>query len=79
MVEDPEAGRPHVLRVLRPGLDRREWGLRRLDYLSYFLLDRRFASLFERYRYSAQVGEYWVFTRLPDGAPPAAAWQQPAV
>jgi hypothetical protein len=34
--------------------------------------------VFERYRYSAQVGEYWVFTRLPDGAPAAGPWQRPA-
>jgi hypothetical protein len=78
VVEDLEAGRPQVLLVLRPGLDRREWGLRRLDFLSYFLRDRRFASLFERYRYSADVGEYWVFTRLADDAPPGARWQRPA-
>jgi hypothetical protein len=79
VVQDLEAGRPRVLLVLRPGLDRREWGLRRIDFLSYFLRDRRFQSLFERYRYSAQVGEYWVFTRLPDHAPPAGPWQPPAV
>jgi hypothetical protein len=80
VVEDLRNGRPELLVVLRPGLDRREWGLRRLDFLAYFLRDQRFASLFERYRYWRRVGEYWVFIRVPDDAAAAPpAWKPPAI
>jgi hypothetical protein len=72
VVEDLERERPRVLLVLRPAPDRREWRLRRLDFLEYFGRDPRFAGLFERYQYGGTVGQYWVFDRLPDGAPPAA-------
>ncbi|HUF36793.1 MAG TPA: hypothetical protein VMN37_12635 [Gemmatimonadales bacterium] len=69
VVEDLEAGRPRLLLVLRPAPDRREWGLRRLDFLKYFGQDPRFARLFARYRHTGTIGEYWLFERLPDGAP----------
>jgi hypothetical protein len=69
VVEDLELGRPRMLVVLRPAPDRREWGLRRLDFLKYFGRDPRFAALFARYRYTGTIGEYWLFDRLPDEAP----------
>jgi hypothetical protein len=71
VIEDFERGRPRVVLVLRPAPDRPPWRLRRLDFLRYFGRDARFARLFERYAYAGTVGEYWIFDRLPDGAPPA--------
>ncbi len=69
VVEDFARGAPRLLLVLRPAPDRREWGLRRLDFLEYFGRDPRFAALFARYRYAGTTGEYWLFERLPAGAP----------
>jgi hypothetical protein len=69
VVEDFAQGRPAVLLVLRPAPDRREWRLRRLDFLEYFGRDPRFAALFARYRHTGAIGEYWLFERLPEGAP----------
>lgn len=77
VIADLRAGEPGVLLVLRPGPDRRQWGLRRLDFLGYFQRDTRFAAWFQRYRFLAQVGEYWVFVRAPDGAPPSQPWRRP--
>jgi hypothetical protein len=61
-----------MLIVLRPAPDRREWGLRRLNFIAYFMRDARFAQLFSRYEFAEEIGQYWVFERLPDGTPPAA-------
>ena len=69
VVEDLEAGQPRLLLVLRPAPDQPGWGLRRLDFLKYFGQDPRFARLFARYRYVEMIGEYWLFERLPVGAP----------
>lgn len=70
VVEDLARRRPALLLVLRPAPDVRSWRLRRLDFLQYFGADPRFAALFERYRYKDSVGQYWVFERIPDSAPP---------
>lgn len=79
VIEDLRVGRPNVILVLRPGPDQFRWGLRRLDFLAYFLRDPRFASLLQRYAYAQQLGEYWVFQRLPDRAPPSGPWTRPAL
>jgi hypothetical protein len=63
--------RPALLLVLAPAPDSPEWGLRRIDLLTYFQRDPRFAEQFGRYRYLRTIGQYWVFERLPEGAPPA--------
>jgi hypothetical protein len=75
VVEDLAHRRPRMLIVLRPAPDRREWGLRRLDFIAYYMRDTRFARLFSRYRFAAETGQYWIFERLPDDAPPAAPWR----
>ncbi len=70
VVEDLDRERPHLLLALRPGPDHPKWGLRRLDFLAYFLRNEAFERLFARYSYLGQVGEYWLFKRLPEDAPP---------
>lgn len=70
VVDDLARERPGLVLALRPGPDRPEWGLRRLDFIGYFLRDPRFKRLFSRYRYVGEVGEYWLFERLPEHAPP---------
>ncbi len=77
VVEDLARG-PRMLLVLRPAPDQRKWGLRRLDFIAYFMRDPRFARLFSRYRFVQEIGEYWTFERLPDTAPPEAPWRRPA-
>ncbi len=77
VVEDL-ARRPRMLLVLRPAPDQREWGLRRLDFIAYFMRDPRFARLFSRYKFVEEIGEYWTFDRLPETAPPEAPWRRPA-
>lgn len=79
VIEDLQVGRPNVILVLRPGPDRFRWGLRRIDFLAYFLRDPRFAALFQRYAYMEQLGEYWLFERLPEQAPPSMPWKHPAI
>jgi len=70
VVEDLERRRPRLLLVLTPGPDRPKWGLRRLDYLAYFGQNPEFVRGFQRYRYVQPVGQYWMFERIPDAAPP---------
>jgi hypothetical protein len=70
VVEDLERRRPRLLLVLTPGPDRPKWGLRRLDYLAYFGQTPEFVRSFERYRYVQPVGQYWLFERIPESAPP---------
>jgi hypothetical protein len=77
VVEDLARG-PRLLLVLRPAPDQRKWGLRRLDFIAYFIRDPRFARLFMRYRFVQEIGEYWTFERLPDSAPPEAPGRRPA-
>jgi hypothetical protein len=77
VVEDL-ARRPRMLLVLRPAPDQRAWGLRRLDFIAYFMRDARFARLFSRYRFAKEIGEYWTFDRLPETAPPEAPWRRSA-
>lgn len=75
VVEDLARRRPRMLIVLRPAPDRREWGLRRLDFLAYFMHDARFERLFARYNFAGEIGQYWIFERLPDAAPPGVPWR----
>lgn len=70
VVEDLARERPRLILVLRPAPDHPEWRLRRLDFIAYFLRDPRFEGLFSRYRYLRETGEYWLFERLPEDAPP---------
>jgi hypothetical protein len=67
LVEDVARTRPSLALVLRPGPDRPEWGLRRLDFLAYLNGDPRFARLWSEFTYAGQVGEYWVFRRAHPG------------
>jgi hypothetical protein len=69
VVEDLERASPTMILALRPGPDRPPYGLRRLDFIEYFLRDRRFARLFRRYTFERQVGQYWIFRLVPDGTP----------
>jgi hypothetical protein len=71
VVEDLGRERPRLIVALRPAPDRPEWKLRRLNFIAYFLRDPRFARLFSRYRFVGEVGEYWLFERLPEDAAPA--------
>jgi hypothetical protein len=73
MTTDLARNRPVLLVVLMPAPDRPEWGLRRIDLLGYLTRNPAFATEFERYRYARSVGQYWIFERLPEGAPPAPA------
>jgi hypothetical protein len=75
---DLVAGRPRLLLVLRHARDVPENGYRRLNYVAYFARDRRIAAVFDRYRFVANVGEYSVYERLPDGSAPAAQPPSPA-
>jgi len=79
MVEDMARTKPPLALVLRPGPDRPEWGLRRLDFLGYFNRDPRFARLWAGYTYGGQVGEYWVFRRTGPGEQAVPPPQRPVV
>jgi hypothetical protein len=79
LVEDMARTKPPLVLVLRPGPDRPEWGLRRLDFLGYFSRDPRFARLWARYTYERQVGEYWVFQRTGPGEEAVPPPQRPVV
>ncbi|HEU5039987.1 MAG TPA: hypothetical protein VFT84_04140, partial [Gemmatimonadales bacterium] len=71
VAEDLVTHRPALLIVLAPAPDDPRWGLRRIDLLTYFQRDQRFAAGFSRYRYVATAGQYWVFERLAESSPPA--------
>jgi hypothetical protein len=79
LVEDMARTKPPLVLVLRPGPDRPEWGLRRLDFLGYFNRDPRFARLWEEFTYDRQVGEYWVFRRTGPGEAAVSPPQRPVV
>jgi hypothetical protein len=68
VVSDLEASDPKLIIVLRHARDIPENGLRRLDYLTYFRQDPRFADRMDRYQWLADVGEFTVFERLNAGA-----------
>ena len=76
VVEDLARHRPRMLIVLRPAPDLRKWALRRLDFIAYFMRDPRFEELFSRYDLTEEIGQYWIYERLPDSAPPAAPWRR---
>jgi hypothetical protein len=65
VVADLRREQPDLIMVLRPGPDRWDWGVRRLDYVRYFESDPAFAREFESYGYLTDVGEYRVFKRMP--------------
>ncbi|MEO6058079.1 MAG: hypothetical protein ABIQ49_14725 [Gemmatimonadales bacterium] len=69
---DLTAARPRLLIVLRHARDVPTNGYRRLDYLAYFARDPAIAAALARYRLLANVGEYAVYERLPEGAAPVA-------
>jgi hypothetical protein len=79
VVEDFERQAPDVVIVLRAGPDRREFGIRRLDYLAYFSRDTAFARLMSGYGYAGDVGEYRLYRRgAGPGAPRSAEPPAPA-
>jgi hypothetical protein len=61
--------RPKLLLVLRPARDLPVNGYRRINYLAYFGRDARFAPVLGRYQWLADVGDYAVYERVPDGQP----------
>jgi hypothetical protein len=63
VAEDLSRFRPDLLVVLRAGPDRREMGIRRLDYLAYFSRDSRIAPSISEYGWLADVDEYRVYHR----------------
>lgn len=79
LVEDITRNRPSLALVLRPGPDRPEWGLRRLDFLAYLNRDPRFARLWAGFTYEGQVGEYWIFRRARAGETTALPPARPVV
>lgn len=65
VAQDLSRFRPDLLVVLRAGPDRRDMGIRRLDYLAYFSRDPRIAPLISEYGWLADVDEYRVYRRGP--------------
>jgi hypothetical protein len=65
--EDLRDQRPKVLVILQPARDLPMNGFRRLDYVAYFGRDPRIASLFDRYQLVANLGDYAVYERIPEG------------
>jgi hypothetical protein len=63
VAQDLSRFRPDLLVVLRAGPDRREMGIRRLDYLGYFSRDARIAPFISEYGWLADVDEYRVYRR----------------
>jgi hypothetical protein len=63
VAQDLSRFRPDLLVVLRAGPDRRDMGIRRLDYLAYFSRDARIAPVFSEYGWLADVDEYRVYRR----------------
>jgi hypothetical protein len=82
VVLDLSRARPRLIVALRPAPDAPQWRLRRLNFVAYFMRDPRFQRLFSRYRYAGEIGQYWLFERLPESAPPVRhdrrAYQSPA-
>jgi hypothetical protein len=74
VAEDLVRFRPDLLVVLRAGPDRREMGVRRLDYLAYFTRDARIAPIIAQYGWLTDVDEYRVYRRgYAVGVPEPAA------
>jgi hypothetical protein len=68
--EDFARFRPDLLVVLRAGPDRREMGIRRMDYLAYFSREPQVAALLSEYAWLADVDEYRVYRHGPAGTKP---------
>jgi len=71
--EDLRDQRPKLLIVLQHARDLPINGFRRLDYVAYFGRDPRIASLLDRYQLVADLGDYMVYERIPDGEPRATS------
>jgi hypothetical protein len=65
--EDLRDQRPKVLVILQHARDLPINGFRRLDYVGYFGRDPRIARLLERYQLVADLRDYLVYERMPDG------------
>jgi hypothetical protein len=71
--EDLSGHRPDLLLVLRHARDVPRNSLRRIDYVGYFSRDPRIAAELARYRLVDEVGQYLVYVRAGESAPPGAA------
>jgi hypothetical protein len=68
VLEDLRDQRPKLLVILQHARDLPMNGFRRLDYIAYFGRDPRIANLLERYQRVADLGDFAVYERIPDGA-----------
>jgi hypothetical protein len=66
--EDLRDRRPKLLLVLQHARDLPENGFRRLDYVGYFARDPGIAGVLDRYQLLADLGDFKVYERVPDGA-----------
>jgi hypothetical protein len=66
--EDLRDRRPKLLVVLQHARDLPANGFRRLDYVAYFSRDPRIARQLEHYQLVADVTDFVVYDRIPDGA-----------
>jgi hypothetical protein len=67
VLEDLRDQRPRLLVILRHARDLPGNGFRRLDYVTYFRRDPRIAAIFDRYERVADLGDFVVYERIPDG------------
>lgn len=65
--EDLRDRRPKLLLILQHARDLPANGFRRLDYVAYFSRDPRIASMLQRYQLAADLGDFVVYERIPDG------------
>jgi hypothetical protein len=65
--EDLRDQRPRLLVILRNARDLPVNGFRRLDYVAYFGRDPLIARELARYQLVADLGDYLVYQRIPDG------------
>ena len=73
VLDDLRDQRPKLLVILQHARDLPMNGFRRLDYVAYFSRDQRIASLLERYQRVADLGDFAVYERIPDGAARSAS------
>jgi len=65
--EDLRDRRPKLLLILQHARDLPANGFRRLDYVAYFSRDPRIANILQRYQLAADLGDFVVYERIPDG------------